>query len=150
VLTAELTINVRILDRRAQLPEYATAGASGMDVRALLDVPLVLAPGQRAALPTGLALEIPSGFELQVRPRSGLALGRGLTVLNAPGTIDSDYRGELKVLLINLDNAPQTIQPGERIAQLVVAPVLRAQLRPTETLQDTARGGGGFGSTGCA
>ncbi len=150
MLTAELTINVRILDRRAQLPEYATAGASGMDVRALLDVPLVLAPGQRAALPTGLALEIPSGFELQVRPRSGLALGRGLTVLNAPGTIDSDYRGELKVLLINLDNAPQTIQPGERIAQLVVAPVLRAQLRPTETLQDTARGGGGFGSTGCA
>ncbi|OGR01202.1 MAG: deoxyuridine 5'-triphosphate nucleotidohydrolase [Deltaproteobacteria bacterium RIFOXYA12_FULL_61_11] len=143
-------MNVRILDRRAQLPEYATAGASGMDVRALLDVPLVLAPGQRAALPTGLALEIPSGFELQVRPRSGLALGRGLTVLNAPGTIDSDYRGELKVLLINLDNAPQTIQPGERIAQLVVAPVLRAQLRPTETLQDTARGGGGFGSTGCA
>ena len=150
MLTAELTINVRILDRRAQLREYATAGASGMDVRALLDVPLVLAPGQRAALPTGLALEIPSGFELQVRPRSGLALGRGLTVLNAPGTIDSDYRGELKVLLINLDNAPQTIQPGERIAQLVVAPVLRAQLRPTETLQDTARGGGGFGSTGCA
>ncbi len=130
------------------LPAYATEGAAGMDVVAAVDAPLVLAPGARAAVPTGLAMAIAPGFEVQVRPRSGLALNHGLTVANAPGTIDCDYRGEVKVLLVNLGDAPFTIERGMRIAQLVVAPVTRAALVVVEQLDSTARGEGGFGSTG--
>ena len=130
------------------LPHYASEGAAGMDVVAAVEAPLVLAPGARAAVPTGLAMAIADGFEVQVRPRSGLALKQGLTVANAPGTIDSDYRGEVKVLLINLGTAPVDITRGMRIAQLVVAPVTRAALVEVDSLDDTLRGAGGFGSTG--
>jgi dUTP pyrophosphatase len=130
------------------LPGYATDGAAGMDVVAAISEPLILAPGQRAAVPTGLAMAIPPGFEVQVRPRSGLAAKHGLTVANAPGTIDADYRGEVKVLLINLGPDPVTIEPAMRIAQLVPAAVTRARLTLVASLDDTARGAGGFGSTG--
>lgn len=130
------------------LPAYQTPLSAGMDLRASLEIPLVLAPGQRALIPTGLRLEIPPGYEGQVRPRSGLALRHGLTVLNAPGTIDADYRGEVGVLLINLSPEPQRIERGERIAQLVFAPVARAALVEVEELGESSRGAGGFGSTG--
>jgi dUTP pyrophosphatase len=125
-----------------------TAGAAGMDLCAALDAPLALRPGARALVPTGIALAIPPGFEAQVRPRSGLALRSGLTLLNSPGTIDSDYRGEVMVLLVNLDEHEQVLQRGDRIAQLVVAPVSRARLNEVENLEGTARGAGGFGHTG--
>ncbi|WP_347303086.1 dUTP diphosphatase [Croceibacterium sp. TMG7-5b_MA50] len=128
------------------LPAYATAGAAGMDVLAAEDV--TLAPGMRHAVGTGLALAIPAGYEIQVRPRSGLALMHGITVPNTPGTIDSDYRGELKVILINHGAEPFAIQRGDRIAQLVLAPVVQAAWMEAETLDETARGAGGFGSTG--
>jgi len=128
------------------LPAYATAGAAGMDVVAAED--LTLAPGDRHAVATGFALAIPDGYEVQVRPRSGLALKHGVTCLNTPGTIDSDYRGEVKVILANLGSAPFEVRRGDRIAQLVPAPVLRATLREVSSLDDTARGSGGFGSTG--
>ena len=130
------------------LPGYATPGAAGADLRAAVTDPLVLEPGQRIAVPTGLEIEIPEGFEAQVRPRSGQALRRGLTVVNAPGTVDSDYRGELKVLLVNLGHEPVTIERGERVAQMVVAPVTRALFEEVETLSPSRRGEGGFGSTG--
>ncbi len=130
------------------LPRYATAHAAGADLVAALEEPVVLAPGERVAVPTGLVLEIPTGWEGQVRPRSGLALRHGLTVANAPGTIDADYRGEVKVLLVNLGNEPVTIARGERIAQLVIAPVARAGFLEAESLEATDRGPGGFGSTG--
>ncbi|HEV7289653.1 dUTP diphosphatase [Sphingomonas sp.] len=128
------------------LPAYATAGAAGMDVVAAED--LVLSPGARHAVATGFAIAIPAGFEVQVRPRSGLALKHGITCLNTPGTIDEDYRGEVKVILANLGDEPFTIVRGERIAQLVPAPVQRAVFEEVAALDDTARGGGGFGSTG--
>jgi dUTP pyrophosphatase len=131
-----------------ELPRYASDGAAGADLCAAVDDVLTLAPGARAAVPTGFVLELPPGWEGQVRPRSGLALRDGLTVANAPGTIDSDYRGELKVLLVNLGDRPVEIARGDRIAQLVVAPVARAVFRETDELGATARGGGGFGSTG--
>ena len=132
------------------LPAYATEGAAGLDLIAALPAgePLVLAPLARAAVPTGLCLALPEGYEAQVRPRSGLALKQGLTVLNAPGTVDSDYRGEVKVLLVNLGEAPVTLERGQRIAQLVVAPVTRIQLAESGDLEKTTRGSGGFGSTG--
>ncbi|MGL4289603.1 MAG: dUTP diphosphatase [Phreatobacter sp.] len=132
------------------LPAAQTGGSAGMDlVAALADTePVTLAPRGRTAIPTGLVLAIPEGFEGQVRPRSGLALKHGLTVANAPGTIDADYRGEVKVILINLGEEPVTIRRGERIAQLVIAPVTRAELYLTDTLGKTERGAGGFGSTG--
>jgi len=140
---------VRIVNRsRHPLPEYATAGAAGMDLRAHLDTPVELKPLQRALVPTGLFLEIPSGFEAQVRPRSGLAARHGITVLNSPGTIDADYRGEVKVILVNLSNEPFTINDGERIAQLVVAAHARVSWESAEELAGTERGGGGFGHTG--
>ena len=131
------------------LPAYQTAGAAGLDLAAALgsDI-LCLAPGARQLVPTGLALHIPPGYEGQVRPRSGLALKHGLTVLNAPGTIDSDYRGEISVLLVNHGTAPVNIGHGMRIAQLVIAPVSRATLREVDALGATARGAGGYGSTG--
>ena len=142
-------LSVRVQRRSANpLPEYETAGSAGMDLRADLDEPIRLSPGGRALVPTGLRLEIPTGFEGQVRPRSGLALNRGLSVLNAPGTIDADYRGEVGVILINHSGEEQVVEPGDRIAQLVFAPVTRAELTESERLDDSARGGGGFGSTG--
>ena len=132
------------------LPAYQSKGAAGLDLLAALDTqhPLTLAPGARALVPTGLVLELPPGFEAQVRPRSGLALNYGITVLNSPGTIDSDYRGEVGVVLANLGHAPFEIRRGERIAQLVVAPVVRADLVEVAEVVATARGDGGFGSTG--
>jgi dUTP pyrophosphatase len=135
----------------ASLPAYATEGAAGLDLSAALEAPLVIRRGAWEAVPTGLAIALPPGHEGQVRPRSGLAARFGVTVLNAPGTIDEDYRGELKVLLVNLGPVDFTVQPGDRIAQLVVAPVVRARVVPVEELDAlgaTARGGGGFGSTG--
>jgi dUTP pyrophosphatase len=125
-----------------------TADAAGMDLLADVDADVVLAPGERRLLPTGLAVAIPSGFEGQVRPRSGLALRDGVTLLNAPGTIDADYRGEVQVLLVNLGQAPVRIRRGDRVAQLVIAPVSRAGWREVDALPETARGAGGFGSTG--
>jgi len=130
------------------LPRYVTTGAAGADIVAAVDAPLELAPGARAAVPTGLVLAIPEGFEVQVRPRSGLALGHGVTVANAPGTVDSDYRGEVKVILVNLASEPFAIRRGDRIAQLVVSPVVQVVFREVDLLPDSARGNGGFGSTG--
>ena len=131
-------------------PAYETDGAAGMDLRAALpeDAPVTLMPGERQMIPTGLSMAIPEGYEVQVRPRSGLAAKHGLTCLNSPGTVDSDYRGELKVILINLGQEPFVIRRGERIAQMVAAPVTRAAFAPVETLPETARGVGGCGSTG--
>ncbi|MBC00208.1 MAG: dUTP diphosphatase [Rhodobacteraceae bacterium] len=130
------------------LPAYQSAAAAGMDLLAANDDPLVLQPGGRALVPTGIAIALPEGTEAQVRPRSGLAAKHGVTVLNTPGTIDADYRGEIKVILINLGDAPFTVERGSRIAQIVVAPVARADLVEVADLDDTARGAGGFGSTG--
>jgi dUTP pyrophosphatase len=128
------------------LPQYATEAAAGLDITAAEE--LTLAPGERHAVATGFAIEIPHGYEVQVRPRSGLAIKHGITCLNTPGTIDSDYRGEVKVILINLGTQPFPVRRGDRIAQLVPAPVLRAHFTEVHMLEDTARGTGGFGSTG--
>ena len=130
------------------LPEYGTAGSAGMDIRACLQHPVILQPLERAMIPTGIFLEIPLGYEAQMRPRSGLAYKHGITCLNSPGTIDSDYRGELKVILINLSSQTQTINNGERIAQVVISKVERALLQPVEQLEISLRGEGGFGHTG--
>ncbi|MBX3475056.1 MAG: dUTP diphosphatase [Planctomycetes bacterium] len=130
------------------LPAYQTAHAAGADVQAALSAPVILQPGGRELVPTGFCYEIPPGFEMQVRPRSGLALKHGVTVLNAPGTIDADYRGELKVLLVNHGPEPFEIRRGERIAQIIIAPVSSATFTEVTELGDTARGAGGFGSTG--
>lgn len=130
------------------LPRYMTSRAAGMDIAAAVETPLTLAPGQIALVPTGLAMALPDGFEAQIRPRSGLAVHHGVTVVNAPGTIDSDYRGEIRVALINLGPAAYTIQRGDRIAQMIVAPVCRTRPMLVETLPATARNDGGFGHTG--
>ncbi len=130
------------------LPDYATADAAGMDLVAAVTKPVTLAPGERGLVPTGLAIALPAGFEAQIRPRSGLALKHGVTLLNSPGTIDADYRGEIGVILVNLGQAPFTVERGTRIAQMVVAPVTRVSWAETATLPETARGAGGFGSTG--
>ena len=144
-----MAIRVKVVNKGGQpLPAYETAQSAGMDLRAALEGDLVLAPGDRVLVPTGLFLQIPPGYEAQVRPRSGLALKRGLTVLNAPGTIDADYRGEVGVILVNLSAAEQIIAPGDRVAQLLFAPVTRGELIEVAALEETARGGGGFGSTG--
>lgn len=137
-------------DASVPLPSYETAGAAGADLRANLPDrgEIVLSPGQRALVPTGLRLEIPEGYEVQIRPRSGLALKHGITLPNSPGTIDCDYRGPLGVIVMNAGDAPFTVTHGERIAQMVVAPVLRAAFDLVDSLGDTARGAGGFGSTG--
>jgi dUTP pyrophosphatase len=142
-------ISVKIINKSSNpLPAYATADAAGMDLRANLETAVSLQPLERMLIPTGLFIELPSGYEAQIRPRSGLAIKQGLTLLNTPGTIDADYRGELKIIMINLSNEPQTIAPGERIAQMVIAPFVQAQLEPVEILTDTIRGTGGFGHTG--
>ena len=142
------TLRIKRLRPDASMPRSATEGAAGLDLAAAIDAPIELAPGARAAVPTGIAIALPAGHEGQVRPRSGLSSRHGVTVVNAPGTIDEDYRGEVKVLLVNLGDAPHTISSGDRIAQLVVAPVTRVTLEEAETLDETARGAGGFGSTG--
>ena len=144
-----MEIRVQVVNKGGQsLPAYETAQSAGLDLRAALEGDLVLAPGDRVLVPTGLFLQIPPGYEAQVRPRSGLALKRGVTVLNAPGTIDADYRGEVGVILVNLSAAEQIIAPGDRVAQLLFAPVTRGELIEVAALEETARGGGGFGSTG--
>jgi dUTP pyrophosphatase len=130
------------------LPSYATEGAAGMDLLAAVTAPLTIAPGGRTLVPTGLRIALPHGYELQVRPRSGLALKHGITMPNTPGTVDEDYRGELQVIVMNAGTEPFTIERGMRIAQAIVAPVTRATWQETDTLPDTARGTGGFGSTG--
>lgn len=130
------------------LPRYETAQSAGLDLAAAVAAAVVLAPGDRAAIPTGLAIALPPGYEAQIRPRSGLAARNGVTVLNAPGTIDADYRGEIKVVLANLGHEPFAVERGMRIAQMVVAPVTRIAWDEVEALPDSARGGGGFGSTG--
>ena len=142
-------MKVKVINRsKHDLPRYETALSAGMDVRANLSEPIVLKPLARALVPTGLFVELPAGFEMQVRPRSGLAAKFGLTVLNAPGTIDADYRGEVKVVLANLSGEEFTINDGERIAQLVVARHEQVEWEQAEELSDTTRGAGGFGSTG--
>ena len=147
-MTPVLQIQVLPSAEGLPLPEYETEGAAGLDLRAAVTGPVVLQPGERARIPTGLRLGIPVGYEGQVRPRSGLALRHGLTLLNTPGTLDSDYRGEIQVLLINLGAEPCTLQRGDRIAQLVVAPSARPTLQVVSQLSPTERGAGGFGSTG--
>lgn len=140
---------VRVINKSTNpLPEYATAGSAGMDIRAYMDEPVLLQPMQRVLIPTGLYLEIPRGVEAQVRPRSGLAIKQGITCLNTPGTIDSDYRGEVKVILINLDKHEHTILPGDRIAQIVFQLVATVSWLSVESLDETIRGDGGFGHTG--
>lgn len=135
-------------DHDLSLPAYSTDGSAGMDVCAAIDSDLTILPGQRVLIPTGFAVAIPDGFEIQVRPRSGLAVKYGVSIINAPGTIDSDYRGEVKIGLVNLGEKSHTISRGDRIAQLVVAPVERATLLVVEELDQTGRGSGGFGHTG--
>ncbi len=142
-------MEVKVINKSEHpLPAYETIASAGLDVRANLDAPITLEPMERTLVKTGLFLEIPVGYECQVRPRSGLALKKGITVLNAPGTIDADYRGEVGVILINLSNEPFVIENGERVAQLVFARYEQAEWQETETLTTTERGAGGFGSTG--
>ena len=143
-----IEVKIKKLHPDAVIPAYMTEHAAGLDLCAVLDAPVVMTPGERALLPTGLALEIPPGYEGQVRPRSGLALKKGLSLVNSPGTIDADYRGEVGIILINLGSEPVHIQPGDRIAQLVIAPVTQAALVEVADLNDTARNDGGFGHTG--
>ena len=133
---------------KGELPQYQSSGASGFDVRAQIDQPIVLKPMERVLVPTGLTFEIPLGFEIQARPRSGWAAKHGLTLMNTPGTIDADYRGEVKVILVNLGTETVTIQDQDRCAQLVICPVIQAQFELTTDLSSTERGAGGFGSTG--
>ena len=142
-------VRVKIINTSTnELPAYATSGSAGMDIRANLASPVVLQPLERQLIPTGLFIELPEGHEVQVRPRSGLAIKQGITCLNSPGTVDADYRGELKVILINLSNTMQTVRHGDRIAQMIIAQVERAELIEVEALNETARGNGGFGHTG--
>ena len=145
-----VSVAVKRLPHNADLPlpAYESAAAAGMDLPAAIEQELTLAPGERALVPTGLAIALPDGYEAQVRPRSGLAARNGITVLNTPGTVDADYRGEVKVILANLGNEDFTIERGMRIAQMVIAPVVQAVLQEAESLPETARGEGGFGSTG--
>ena len=142
-------VRVKIINQSANpLPAYATAGASGMDIRAHLEHALTLRPLERSLVPTGLFIELPAGYEAQVRPRSGLAIKQGITCLNTPGTIDADYRGEIKIILINLSADAQVIQPGDRIAQLVIQTVEQCTWVPADNLEETVRNAGGFGHTG--
>ncbi|WP_228853166.1 dUTP diphosphatase [Aegicerativicinus sediminis] len=143
------TVKIKIINTSEHsLPSYETEASAGMDLRAVLDAPIILKPLERAIVKTGLFIELPIGYEAQVRPRSGLAAKKGITVLNAPGTVDADYRGEIGVILINLSNEPFNIESGERIAQLVIAKHERAEWLVADVLTETARGSGGFGSTG--
>jgi dUTP pyrophosphatase len=143
------SVQIKIVNTSSNpLPQYATSGSSGMDIRAALDIPMTLQPLQRTLIPTGLFIEIPNGYEVQIRPRSGLAIKQGITCLNTPGTIDSDYRGEIKIILINLSGEEQVINPGDRIAQMIIQKVERAEFEQVEILNETERAAGGFGHTG--
>lgn len=143
------TLQVKIINQSSHpLPSYATVGSAGMDIRANLETAVVLQPMERQLIPTGLFMELPEGYEAQIRPRSGLAIKQGITCLNTPGTIDADYRGEIKVILINLSTEPQTIQPGDRIAQMVIQSFVQVSWVPVTALNDTERSAGGFGHTG--
>ncbi len=146
-LTAPVSVIIHVQSQDC-IPVYASKGAAGADLKAFIDSPITLEPGKRTLIPTGIRMEIPEGYEVQLRPRSGLAFNHGITLLNTPGTIDSDYRGEVKVLLINLSDTAFTVTPGMRIAQMVVARFEQAQFELQESLSDTARGKGGFGHTG--
>ena len=139
---------IKKLDKQAIIPKYETFGSSGLDLSANINSSLIIKPGEKCLIPTGLAVSIPKGYELQIRPRSGLAIKNSITVLNTPGTIDSDYRGEIKVILINLGNQKFIIEKGTRIAQMVLCPVTRAKLKVVDDLEETLRGESGFGSTG--
>ena len=142
-------MKVKVVNSSAfALPEYQTPLSAGLDIRANLTESITLSPLERAMVPTGLFVELPEGYEMQIRPRSGLAAKHGITVLNSPGTIDADYRGEIKVILVNLSNTPFTIEPGERIAQMIVARYEQVEWQAVESLSETERGAGGFGSTG--
>ena len=142
-------MKIKIVNKsKHPLPEYATPGSAGMDLRANIDAPITLAPGERKLIPTGIYIALPVGYEAQVRPRSGLALKHGITVLNTPGTVDADYRGELMTLLVNLSQEPFVINPGERIAQMVVARHEQVKFTVVEELDETERGDGGYGHTG--
>ena len=142
-------MTVRIINRSGNpLPKYETSGSAGMDLRAYIPEPITLGPLERTLVPTGLHIELPHGYEAQIRARSGLAFKRGLTMLNSPGTIDSDYRGEIKCIVVNISNEPQTIEPGERIAQMIIARYEQISWKEVETLEETDRSSGGFGSTG--
>ena len=145
----KIDLKVKCLENfKGELPKYETEGSSGLDVRAQLEQPLELKPGERTLVPTGLSFAIPYGYEIQARPRSGLAFKKGLTLLNTPGTIDADYRGEVKIILANLSQEAVLIEDQERVAQLVLCPVLQANLQVVDDLSETSRGAGGFGSTG--
>ena len=142
-------IEVKIINTSTnELPKYTTAGSSGMDISAFMEIPRVLKPMERALIPTGIFIELPMGYEMQVRPRSGLAIKQGITCLNSPGTIDADYRGEIKIILINLSSEEQVINPGDRIAQMIIQKVERAEFEQVEILNETERAAGGFGHTG--
>ncbi|WP_116790071.1 dUTP diphosphatase [Flavobacterium psychrotrophum] len=144
-----MSVTIKVINKSGHaLPNYETIASAGMDLRAVLDAPVTLAPLERAIIKTGLFIELPIGFEAQVRPRSGLAAKNGVTVLNSPGTIDADYRGEVGVILVNLSNQAFVVENGERIAQLIIAKHERAEWLEAEELSDTVRGAGGFGSTG--
>ena len=145
---SQAALKIKKLRPDAVLPRYATQDAAGADLAAAMDAAIVLLPGARALVPTGLAFAIPSGYEVQIRPRSGLALKHGVTVINSPGTIDADYRGEVCAILVNLGAAEYTIHPGDRVAQIVFAAVARAAIAESKDLDETDRGAGGFGSTG--
>ena len=143
-----IKILIKRLSKQVSLPKYETSGSSGMDLGANIDGNLIIEPGKTVIIPTGLALSIPKGYEAQIRPRSGLAAKNKISVLNTPGTIDADYRGEIKVILINLGSEPFKIEKGLRIAQMVICPIVKAQLEEVDDLNETERGDGGFGSTG--
>lgn len=148
-LRGPVTVQVKTLEHfKGEVPRYETHGASGVDVRACLNEPMTIQPGARVLIPTGLTVAIPEGYEIQARPRSGLAIKKGFTLLNTPGTIDADYRGEIKIIAVNLGQEAIVVNDQERIAQLVVCPVVRARFETVEELDETVRGEGGFGSTG--
>lgn len=144
----QVMIKVKIISDSGIYPEYETEGSAGMDIRAYIDEPVIIKPGERKLIPTGLRIQLPAGYEAQIRARSGLAIRNGITLINAIGTIDSDYRGEIKVGLVNLSDEDHVIENGDRIAQMVIAEYKRAVLEPAEDLEETERGSGGFGHTG--
>ena len=143
-----IKIQIKKVSSSVLIPKYETSGSSGMDVAAYIEKNITISPGEKALVPTGFSVSIPLGYEIQIRPRSGLAAKKNITVLNTPGTIDADYRGEIKVILINLGKEKFIIENGDRIAQMIVCPVVQADLKEVKELSDTARGSGGFGSTG--
>ena len=144
----QVMIKVKIISDSGIYPEYETEGSAGMDIRAYIDEPVIIKPGERKLIPTGLRIQLPAGYEAQIRARSGLAIKNGITLINAIGTIDSDYRGEIKVGLVNLSDEDHVIENGDRIAQMVISEYKRAVLEPAEDLEETERGSGGFGHTG--